>query len=158
MRGGCSGSSWSCPILCTSCSVSLNRCCGHEGKGLRGEVAQGTVGTFAVVVPPPSIYFLPSVLQRQEPTFVEAFSPKPGIEGLDHSVVCRLAWPAGANSVESEETTVTSNNPLGATVYCTPAYTEWIGEASVGSGSVSASLRWLVLLEASRHRPLYDST
>ena len=106
----------------------------------------------------PSIYFLPNVLQRQEPTFVEAFSPKPGIEGLDHSVVCRLAWPAGANSVESEETTVTSNNPLGATVYCTPAYTEWIGEASVGSGSVSASLRWLVLLEASRHRPLYDST
>ena len=53
---------------------------------------------------------------------------------------------------------MTSNNPLGATVYCTPAYTEWIGEASVGSGSVSASLLWLVLLEASRHRPLYDST
>ena len=38
------------------------------------------MGTFAVVVPPPSIYFLPSVLQRQEPTFVEAFSPKPGMK------------------------------------------------------------------------------
>ena len=50
--------------------------------------------TFAVVVSAPPIYFLPSVLQRQEPTSVEAFSPKPGVEGLDHSVVCRLAQPS----------------------------------------------------------------
>ena len=129
-----------------------------RGQRSPGRGCPGHCGDVRCCSAAPSIYFLPSVLQRQEPTFVEAFSPKPGIEGLDHSVVCRLAWPAGANSVESEETTVTSNNPLGATVYCTPAYTEWIGEASVGSGSVSASLRWLVLLEASRHRPLYDST
>ena len=52
------------------------------------------MGTFAVVVPAPPLNFLPRVLQRQDPTFVEAFSPKPGVEGLNLSVVCRLAWPA----------------------------------------------------------------
>ena len=51
-------------------------------------------GTFPIVVPPPPLDFLPSILQRQEPAFVQTLFTKPGVEGLDHSVVSRLAWPA----------------------------------------------------------------
>ena len=52
------------------------------------------MGTFPIVMPTPPFDFLPSILQGQEPAFVQAFGTKPGIEGFDHSVVCRLAWPA----------------------------------------------------------------
>ena len=38
--------------------------------------------------------FSPVRPPRQEPTFVEALLPQPGVEGLDHSVVCRFARTA----------------------------------------------------------------
>ena len=48
--------------------------------------------TFPILFPVPSFNFIPSVLQRQDPDFVETFLPKPRAESLDHSDVCKRGW------------------------------------------------------------------
>ena len=48
--------------------------------------------TFPILFPVPSFNFIPSVLQRQDPDFVETFLPKPRAESPDHSDVCKRGW------------------------------------------------------------------
>lgn len=47
---------------------------------------QGAVGTELVVVPAPSLYLLPDVLDRQKPVHVEAYIPETAAERLDEAL------------------------------------------------------------------------
>lgn len=65
---------------------------------LRSRVAESTVRTFFVVVPPPSFDLVPRIIQAEEPMLVEAFLPEPAVEGLDIGVVRRLPGMTSAPS------------------------------------------------------------
>lgn len=57
-------------------------------------LSQRAVRTVLIVIPPPFLSFFPGVLQTHEPVLIQTLQPQPGIEGLDISVVRRLAGTA----------------------------------------------------------------
>ena len=50
------------------------------GELSRGQVPQGPVGPFAIVVVPPGFHLFSCILQGQEPVLVQAFLPEPSVE------------------------------------------------------------------------------
>ena len=52
----------------------------EHGELSRGQVPQGAVGPFAIVVVPPGFLLFSCILQGQEPVLVQAFLPEPSVE------------------------------------------------------------------------------
>ncbi len=77
---------------CEFCG-SVSHCC-LRGKLPGGQLSQGAMGPLAIVVSSPRFHLLGSVLQGQEPVFVQALLSEPPIERLDEGVVRGLLGPS----------------------------------------------------------------
>ena len=77
----------SCPIFYTSLSAAL----AGKSDNLPGrQVSEGAEGSFPIVESSPRFHLLLSVIQGQEPVFIQALLAEPPIEVLDEGVVLGL--------------------------------------------------------------------
>ena len=59
------------------------------------QVAQRAIWSVIVVVLSPSFNLGSSIVQRQEPVFVQTLGANPSVERLDERVICRFAGTTG---------------------------------------------------------------
>ena len=81
----------SCPIFYTSLSATL---AGKSDKLPGRQVSVRAEGSFPIVESSPRFHLLLSIIQGQEPVFIQALLAEPPIEGLDEGVVLGLPLPA----------------------------------------------------------------
>ena len=77
----------SCPIFYTSLSATL---AGKSDKLPGRQVSVRAEGSFPIVESSPRFHLLLSIIQGQEPVFIQALLAEPPIEGLDEGVVLGL--------------------------------------------------------------------